>query len=154
MTTHDRIEHSTLLKAPRSRVWRALTDAPEFGRWFMARLDGQQFIPGERTRGPIAHPGYEHIAFEVDVEALQPESRFAWRWHPYAVDPQRDYSDEPTTLVEFTLVDSGDGGTVLNVVESGFERIPDARRDEAWRMNNDGWEQQMRNIHRHLQQEP
>lgn len=153
MTNHDRIEHSVALQAPRSRVWHALTDAPEFGRWFMTKLDGQRFEAGERTRGPIAHPGYEHIQFEVDVEKLEPESRFAWRWHPYAVDPQRDYSEEPTTLVEFTLVDSGDGGTVLNVVESGFERLPDDRRDEAWRMNNGGWEEQMRNIARHLQKE-
>ena len=146
----DRIERSIVLKAPRSRVWKALTDAPEFGRWFRAVLDGQRFAPGQATRGPIAYPGYEHVQFDVRVERMEPETYFSWRWHPYAVDPDTDYSTEPTTLVEFTLEDTLDGGTRLTVVESGFDAIPAHRRDEAYRMNSGGWEGQMENISAHL----
>ncbi len=149
MTT-DRIERSIVLKAPRSRVWRALTDAPEFGRWFRAVLDDERFAPGRTTRGPIAYPGYEHVQFEVRVERMEPETYFSWRWHPYAVEPGVDYSAEPTTLVEFILEDAADGGTRLTVVESGFDAIPAHRRDEAWRMNTGGWEGQMENIAAHL----
>lgn len=153
MTTSDRIERSIVLKAPRSRVWRALTDAPEFGTWFRARLDDQTFAPGQVARGPIAYPGYEHLTMEVVVERIEPETRFSFRWHPYAVEPDVDYSGEPSTLVEFTLEDTGDGGTRLTVVESGFDAIPAARRDEAYRMNSGGWEEQMRNIDAHLAKE-
>lgn len=149
MTTSDRIERSILLKAPRSRVWQALTHAPEFGHWFRARLDDQVFAPGRAARGPIAYPGYEHLTMEVVVERMEPEQRFSFRWHPYAVEPGIDYSAEPTTLVEFTL-EEAEGGTLLTVVESGFDQIPAARRDEAYRMNSGGWEEQMRNIDTHL----
>ncbi len=152
MPSTDRIERSIVLKAPRSRVWRALTQAPEFGTWFRARLDGQRFAPGATTRGPIAYPGYEHVQFEVVVERMEPESYFSWRWHPYAVEPGVDYSGEPTTLVEFTLEDTDDGGTRLTVVESGFDALPTQRRDEACRMNTGGWEAQMENIAAHLQE--
>ena len=146
----DRIERSIVLKAPRSRVWRALTHAPEFGTWFRARLDDQAFAPGRVARGPIAYPGFEHLTMEVTVERMEPERLFSFRWHPYAVDPEADYSAEPATLVEFTLADADDGGTVLTVVESGFDAIPAHRRDEAYRMNTGGWEEQMRNVATHL----
>lgn len=146
----DRIERSIVLPAPRSRVWRALTDAPEFGQWFRARLDGQRFAPGQATRGPITHPGFEHVQFDVTVERMEPETVFAYRWHPYPMGEGFDPAAEPTTLVEFTLSDTDDGGTLLTVVESGFDAIPAHRRDEAYRMNSGGWEGQMRNIAAHL----
>lgn len=98
----DRIEKTTVLRAPQSRVWRALTTAAEFGAWFRVRLEGE-FVVGQRIRGPITHPGYEHVVMEVLVERIEPERRFAFRWHPYAVDPAVDYSSEPMTLVEFDL---------------------------------------------------
>jgi uncharacterized protein YndB with AHSA1/START domain len=145
----DRIEKQVVLKAPRARVWRALTDAEQFGAWFRAKLDGG-FAVGQRAHGRITHPGYEHLKFEVWVERIEPESRFAFRWHPYPIDPKVDYSVEPTTLVEFTLEDAP-GGTRLTVVESGFDRLPAARRDEAFRMNRDGWAGQMENIRRHVE---
>jgi len=153
MTATDRIERSIVLKAPRSRVWRALTDPSEFGAWFRADLSGQSFAPGQAARGPITYPGYEHVQFDVRVERVEPESHFSWRWHPYAVEPGVDYSHEPTTLVEFTLEDTADGGTRLTVVESGFDAIPSHRRDEAYRMNSGGWEGQMDNIAAHLDQD-
>jgi uncharacterized protein YndB with AHSA1/START domain len=149
-TVADRIEKREILRAPRSRVWRALTNADEFGSWFGVTLQGP-FVEGATVRGQITHPGYEHLAMEVFVERIEPERYIAWRWHPYAVDPQTDYSQEPTTLVEFRL-DETEQGTELTIVESGFSRIPLWRRDKAFRMNDDGWTQQVRNIERHVAQ--
>jgi uncharacterized protein YndB with AHSA1/START domain len=145
----DRIEKHIVLKAPRARVFRALTDAAEFGQWFRVKLQGQ-FTVGERIRGNITHPGYEHLTMEVLVERVEPEHAFAFRWHPYAVDPQVDYASEPMTLVEFHLTDVPEG-TALSVVESGFDRIPASRRDEAFRMNASGWAAQLVNIQRHVE---
>src|SRR4051794_36908646 len=119
MTTQtDRIDKEIQLKAPRSRVWRALTTAKEFGEWFCARLDGE-FTLGQAIRGSMLYPGYEHLVLELEVVAIEPERFFAFRWHPYAVVPEKDYSVEPTTLVEFTLEDDA-GGIRLKVSESGF----------------------------------
>jgi uncharacterized protein YndB with AHSA1/START domain len=144
----DRIEKTILLRAPRSRVWRALTDAKEFGSWFGAKLEGE-FQPGARASGRITTAGYDHLEMELWVEKIEPERLFSYRWHPYAIDPKVDYSNEPTTLVEFRLEDEA-GGTRLTVVETGFDRIPAARRAEAFRMNEGGWTQQVRNIERHV----
>jgi uncharacterized protein YndB with AHSA1/START domain len=149
-TSTDRIEKKAILRAPRSRVWRAITAATEFGAWFGVKLDGA-FAEGATVRGKITHPGYEHLTMEILVEHLELERYFAYRWHPHAVDPGVDYSPEPTTLVEFRL-DEADGGTVLTIVESGFDRIPLARRAEAFRMNDGGWNEQMKNIERHASQ--
>ena len=144
----DRIEKRAVLRAPRSRVWRALTDATEFGTWFGVKLQSD-FAEGATIRGQITHPNYEHVTMEVVVERMEPEQYFSYRWHPYAVDPNTDYSDEPRTLVEFRLEESGDG-TVLTIIESGFDRIPLARRAEAWRMNEGGWTAQVQNLDRHV----
>lgn len=144
----DRIEKHIVLKAPRSRVFRALTDAAEFGQWFRVKLQGQ-FTVGERIRGHITFPGYEHLKMEALVERIEPEHAFSFRWHPYAVDPQIDYEREPMTLVEFSLTEVPEG-TKLTVVESGFDQIPAARRDEAFRMNTSGWGQQLTNIQQHV----
>ncbi len=145
----DRIERSTLINAPVSRVWRALTNAEEFGGWFGVALKGKIFVAGQQVQGNITIPGYEHVVFEALVERIEPEKLFSYRWHPYAVDPAVDYSKEPTTLVEFTLKDTGKG-TLLTVVESGFDKIPVARRAEAIRMNTGGWEGQMDNIQKYV----
>ena len=145
----DRIERKVVLKAPRALVWRALTDAGEFGRWFGVELRGQSFAPGARVQGKVMHPGYEHLIWDVVIERMEPERLFAWRWHPAAVEAGVDYSKEPTTLVEFRLEDAP-GGTLLTVVESGFDKIPPERRLGAFRMNSEGWESQMGNIERHV----
>lgn len=147
-TQTDRIEKKILLHATRSRVFRALANAEEFGRWFRVRLDGD-FAPGATIRGHITYPGYEHLKVEMFVEHIEPERRFSYRWHPYAVNPDVDYSAEPTTLVEFTLEDAADG-TLLRVVESGFDKLPPSRRAEAFRMNDRGWGEQLGNIERHV----
>jgi uncharacterized protein YndB with AHSA1/START domain len=144
----DRIEKSVVLRAPRSRVWRAITNAGEFGSWFGARLEGD-FAPGARVKGRITIPGYEHVVMDVTVERVEPERLFSYRWHPYAIEPGVDYSGEPTTLVEFRL-EEVTGGTRLTVTESGFDRIPAARRAEAFRMNDQGWAGQLKNIERHV----
>lgn len=146
-TATDRIEKTLVIAAPRSRVWRAIANAEEFGAWFRVKLDGP-FIEGATVRGTITYPGYEHLTMEMLIERIEPERYFAYRWHPNAVDPKMDYSPEPMTLVEFTL-DEASGGTRLAIVESGFDRIPLARRAEAFRMNEGGWAEQMQNIRRY-----
>ncbi|HEY7817354.1 MAG TPA: SRPBCC family protein [Vicinamibacteria bacterium] len=147
-TSTDRIEKQIVLKARRSRVWKALTDSKEFGTWFRAEIQ-DAFRPGASARGRVLYPGYEHLTFEIEIERMEPERLFSYRWHPYAVDPKVDYSKEPTTLVVFELEEIPEG-TLLKVTESGFDRIPVARRDEAYRMNSGGWEEQVKNISRYL----
>lgn len=150
-TSTDRIERQILIKAPRSRVWRALTHAGEFGKWFGANLQGKAFTPGQRVQAPITIPGYEHVVFDVVVERMEPERLFSFRWHPYAVDPAVDYSQEQRTLVTFELRDAPEG-TLLSTVESGFDSVPVERRMEAFRMNSGGWDAQMKNLERHAAQ--
>jgi uncharacterized protein YndB with AHSA1/START domain len=149
---NDRIEKRIELKAPVARVWRAITDHREFGEWFRVRLDGP-FVAGQPSRGQITYPGYEHLKWEAMVQKMEPERLFSFTWHPAAVEPGTDYSREPSTLVEFRLEPSP-GGTVLTIVESGFEKIPASRRAEAFRMNEGGWAEQIRNIERHVAQAP
>jgi uncharacterized protein YndB with AHSA1/START domain len=144
----DRIEKTIDLKAPPSRVWQALTDHHEFGKWFKVRLEGP-FVPGKVSRGQITHPGYEHVAWQAVVQKMEPERLFSFTWHPYAIDPQQDYSGETPTLVEFTLEKTATG-TRLTIAESGFDKLPAHRRDEAFRMNDGGWSQQIENIARHV----
>lgn len=146
---NEKIEKEITLNAPIDRVWRALTDHREFGEWFRVHLDGP-FIPGEVSRGHIAHPGYEHLAWEARVVRMGPPHLFSFTWHPYAVDPDVDYSGETPTLVEFRLEPSA-SGTRLTVTESGFENVPAHRREEAMRMNDGGWTQQVRNIEAHVE---
>src|SRR2546422_5878975 len=144
----DRIEKRVVLRAPRARVWRAITNAEEFGAWFRVNLEGV-FAEGATIRGRITHPGYEHVTVEMLVERIEPERYFSYRWHPYPIDSAVDYSAEPTTLVEFTLEDT-EGGTALTIVESGFDRIPLARRAEAFRMNDAGWAGEIKNLTRYV----
>jgi uncharacterized protein YndB with AHSA1/START domain len=148
-TSTDRIERKVLIKASRARVWRALSDAAEFGDWFGVNFKGKTFVAGRHVQGKITYPGYEHLTMEVFIEQIVPEQLLSWRWHPAAVDPEVDYSSEPTTLVEFELRQI-DGGTMLSVVESGLDKIPLARRADVFRMNSSGWDEQMENIKKHV----
>jgi uncharacterized protein YndB with AHSA1/START domain len=144
----DKISKQAVLKAPISRVWRAISDARAFGEWFRVALEGE-FIEGAHVRGRITYPGYEHLTAELFIERITPQSYFAYRWHPYAVDPKVDYSEEPTTLVEFTLREVPTG-TELTITESGFDRIPAGRRPEALRMNDQGWSGQLENVEKYV----
>ena len=146
MTT-DRIEQRVVLRVTRTRVWRAIANAEEFGTWFRVKLDGA-FTEGKPIRGMITIPGFEH-PLEMLVERIDPERYFSYRWHPYAIDPGVDYSVEPTTLVEFKLEEI-EGGTAVTIVESGFDRIPLARRAEAFRMDNQGWAGQIKHLARYV----
>jgi uncharacterized protein YndB with AHSA1/START domain len=148
--TNNRIEKSIELNAPISRVWRALTDYREFGEWFRVKLEGP-FVPGQVARGQITHPGYEHLVWQAVVQKIEPERLFSFTWHPYAVDPKVDYSQETPTLVEFRL-EKTPSGTLLLLTESGFDHIPSSRRDEAFLRNEGGWTQQMKNIETHVLQ--
>jgi uncharacterized protein YndB with AHSA1/START domain len=141
---NDRIEKRIELKAPVSRVWWALTDYREFGEWFRVKLEGP-FVAGKIARGKITHPGYEHVVWQAVVQKIEPERLFSFTWHPYGIDPERDYSTETPTLVEFRLEETKNG-TLLVLTESGFDKIPSDRRAEAFRMNDGGWTQQMKNI--------
>jgi uncharacterized protein YndB with AHSA1/START domain len=144
----DRIEKTLVLGAPRSRVWRALARSEEFGAWFGVALEGA-FAPGAQLSGHLTFPGYEHITLEIVVERVEPEQLLSYRWHPYAMEPGVDYAREPTTLVEFRLAEVA-AGTHLTVVESGFDRIPLERRATAFRMNDNGWTEQLANIARYV----
>jgi uncharacterized protein YndB with AHSA1/START domain len=146
----NQIEQRIELKAPVSRVWRALTDYREFGAWFRVALDGP-FVLGQISRGQITYPGYEHLRWEAVVQKMEPERLFSFAWHPYSVDPKIDYSTEDPTLVEFRL-EKTTSGTLLLLTESGFDKIPSERRLEAFRMNEGGWAEQMKNIENHVAQ--
>ena len=143
-TSNDRIEKLVILDAPRSRVWRALTDVSQFNAWFGVSLT-EPFEPGAEVSGQIAIRNYEHVTMRIWIETMDPERFFSFRWHPYAVDPGVDYSAEPTTLVSFTLEDVPEG-TKLTIVESGFDAIPPSRRAKAFDMNDKGWTGQAENI--------
>jgi len=148
----DRLEKRIEVKAPVSRVWRALTDYREFGEWFRVKLD-RPFVEGQVSRGQITYPGYEHLKWEAVVQKMEPERLFSFTWHPYAIDAKADYSKEPPTLVEFKL-EKTPTGTLLLLTESGFDKIPAGRRLDAFRMNDGGWTQQMKNIESHVTQTP
>jgi uncharacterized protein YndB with AHSA1/START domain len=148
----DRIEKHVVLKAPVSRVWRAVTDSSEFGEWFGVKLDGP-FVQGQVSRGNITYPGYEHVIYEALIREIQPRRRFAFSWaHPESLDRESyspDYSNEPTTLVEF-VIERTEGGTLLSITESGFDQLPEDRREECYRRNEGGWTQQIKNIGSYL----
>ena len=144
----DRIEEKVFLSTHRARVWRALSDSGEFGLWFGVAGLGA-FRPGATVCGNVTDKGYEHVKWEATVDRMVPERLFSFRWHPYAVDPGLDYSAEPTTLVVFELADAA-GGTMLSVVESGFDGIPATRRAKAYEMHKQGWAAQMKSISEYL----
>jgi len=144
----DRIEKQIELKAPISRVWRALTDYREFGEWFRVKLDGP-FVEGQVSRGQMTYPGYEHVKWHAVVQKMEPERLFSFTWpHPKSFDKAEypgDYSNDPTTLVEFRL-EKTRNGTLLTLTESGFDQLPADFRLEAFRRNEGGWIEQLKNI--------
>lgn len=143
------IERSIDIAPPISRVWAALTDHIQFGEWFGASID-TPFRPGEVSRGTISCMPGKTVPWEATVTAIEPQTRFAYTWHPFAVDPEIDYAVETPTLVEFTLKPI-DTGTRLVVRESGFQGVPTSRRSEAFRMNTEGWKIQIGNIARYAE---
>lgn len=145
----DRIEKSIELNAPVERVWRALTDHNEFGEWFRVKLDGP-FAPGEVSRGRITYPGFEHVKWEAKIQQMEAPRLFSFTWHPYANDPDVDYSRERPTLVEFRLEPTS-SGTRLIIIESGFDALPKNRQPDALRMNEGGWAEQIGNIQAHVE---
>lgn len=140
----DRIQKSIDLMASPERVWQALTDHEAFGSWFRVKLEGP-FVPGAVSHGHITFPGYEHLKWEATVQHMDEPRLFSFTWHPYAIDPEADYSDETPTLVEFRLEPIATG-TRLTVIESGFSKLPPHRYGDAIRSNSGGWEAQMKNI--------
>jgi uncharacterized protein YndB with AHSA1/START domain len=147
----DRIDTHVELPFPADRVWRAITDSAEFGAWFGVRFSGP-FEAGQESTGQVVTPGMEHLTWRAVIQDIEPEQYFAYTWHPYAIDPSRDYSEEVPTLVEFHLASAPTGGTLLTLTESGFQDLPDARRAEAYAMHQQGWSQQMKNIRTYLEQ--
>ena len=141
----DRIEKEIVIKAPVAHVWRAISEPREFGAWFQVDMSDVEFSAGQPVHAKMTYPGYEGAPFEMLIERIEPERLFSFRWHPYGIDPNVDYSREPMTLIEFKL-EEVQGATKLNIIESGFDNIPLARRAEAFRMNEDGWGKQLHNI--------
>ena len=159
----DRIEKKILLRAPRKRVWRALADSKEFGNWFGIKFDGP-FTPGAKMRGVLvgttvnpevakAQKQHEGLPFDITIEQMEPERLFSFRWHPFAIERDVDYSAEPTTLVVFVLEEVADG-VMLTVTESGFDQIPLARRAKAFTANEQGWTKVVKLIEEYLVQTP
>jgi uncharacterized protein YndB with AHSA1/START domain len=159
----DRIEKKILLRAPLARVWRALADSKEFGTWFGMKFDGP-FEPGAATRGVIAptkvdadvgkaQKTHEGLPFDITIEQMEPERLFSFRWHPFAIERDVDYSAEPTTLVAFALEETAEG-VLLTVTESGFDRIPLARRAQAFTANDQGWSMMVKVIEKYLVHAP
>ncbi len=147
-TEMSRIEKRIDLRAPRDRVWRALADSQEFSKWFGVTIAGA-FEPGARLRMIATKPGYEGMVVEVTIERMEPGKLLSWRWHPGAPNPAVDYSKEATTLVEFRLEDS-EHGTLLTVVETGFDHISLARRAGVYKDNDRGWEAQTKSLERYV----
>ena len=159
----DRIDKQLLLRAPRERVWRAVSDAREFGIWFGVAFDGP-FVEGQRVGGKIVptkmdenvarmQEPYTGKPYTWVVERIEPMQRISFRWHPYALEEGVDYSQEPMTLIEFVLEDAP-GGILLKISESGFDRIPLARRAKAFKANEGGWEMQTHLIEKYVAQTP
>lgn len=148
----DRIERSILINASRASVWRALSDAEQFGVWFGADMAGQSFKPGQRARGRMTSEGMEHIFLDVVLDRIEPQDLLSFRWHPYPMDQTIDYTQEQPTLVTFTLKDEPGKGILLTVVETGFDRIPQHRRSKAFEMHSGGWEYQLKNVERYVSQ--
>jgi len=142
----DCVEKRVELKAPISRVWRAPIDYREFGERFHVKLE-DPFVPGHLSRGRITYPDHENTQFEAAVQKMEPERPFSLTWHPYPANPQIDYSRD--TLVEFKL-EKNAKGTLLRVTEFGFDKVPGDRRLEIFRVNDDGWAEQLKNIARYL----
>ena len=160
-STTDRIEKHITLDAPIERVWRAITDAREFGDWFGFAFDGD-FVPGKRVNARIKpttsdpeiakmQEKYAGMPFEFVIDKLEPMHTFSYRWHPFAIDKDVDYSNEPMTLVTFSLA-STSTGTALTVVETGFDSLPAHRITDAYEANEEGWAMQMDLIEKHLRQ--
>ena len=150
----NRIERKTLMRAPRSRVWRALTTVPEFCQWFSAKTSVTDFVPGVCANLVSTYSGEKSCdgqSFIMDIVEMTPEHRFSWRWHPGSAKPDENLSAEPTTLVEFTLEDDEEGGTLVTVVETGFEKLFENRKPRVIRENTEGWEIQMAAFARYLQ---
>jgi|ERR1700731_1455950 len=156
----DQIEKRVVLRAPLDRVWRAISDAEEFGRWFGVRFDGP-FVEGAPIGAAITpttvdddvakrqepHTG---VKSTWHIVAIEPKRRFAYRWHPFAIDPGVDYEREPTTLVEFTLAEAPEG-VLLTITESGFDAIPEDRRSASFEANAEGWAIQADLVRRYLE---
>jgi uncharacterized protein YndB with AHSA1/START domain len=159
----DKIEKKILLRAPRGRIWRALTDYQEFGHWFGVNFD-RSFVPGATMSGAIvgtkvnpevakAQKAHEGLKFEITIERIEPERLFSFRWHPYAIERGVDYSTEASTLIAFALEKVADG-VMLTVTESGFDQIPLARRAKAFTANEQGWNIMIKVIEEYLAQQP
>ncbi|WP_394848492.1 SRPBCC family protein [Pendulispora brunnea] len=170
MSSLDKIEKRVTLRAPLSRVWRAISNAEEFGRWFGIELDGA-FAVGKSLRGKFDANLKEEAILEYQkkvglppskvkmpdedmvfctVERIEPEHYFSFRWVPYGIDAEADPKNEPTTLVEFRLEKVAEG-TSLTIVESGFDRVPAHRRERAFRMNEGGWAGQAENVKKYVE---
>lgn len=170
MDALDKIEKHVVLKAPIGRVWRAITDSEEFGRWFGISLQGK-FVVGEEITGKflkslneqaimerqrslgVPVSGLRHLEDDLifcKVERLEPENYFSFRWIPYGIDADVNPEDEPTTLVEFELAEAPEG-TLLTIVESGFEKVPEQRKLRAFRMNEGGWSVQLENMKKYVE---
>lgn len=134
------------IEAPVGRVWQAISDHQEFGAWFKVRID-QPFVPGTEQTGQMTYPGYEHMPWKARVVAVEAPHLLSFDW-PHT-DDKEVREDWPWTRVEFRLEPRGEG-TLLTVVESGFDALPAEVRDTFFRRNEGGWMEQLGNVKAHV----
>jgi uncharacterized protein YndB with AHSA1/START domain len=146
-TELSKIEDKVVMRAPRARVWKALTTAGEFSKWFRVKTE-DEFRPGARVHMTSTYPGHEGIEFYMDIEEMEPERKFSWRWTPGG--KQAGSPGEEPTLVVFELEEVA-GGTMVKVTESGFDQLSLERRAKAFEGNRRGWELQMQNIREYVE---
>jgi uncharacterized protein YndB with AHSA1/START domain len=134
----DTIEREMVLRAPKERVYNAITQPEQIVKWFPEGIEGK-LIAGER---PVFDFG-EYGKFSIYVEASDPHDYFAYRWVSgsqfvpggFIGDPLK----MPNTLVEFRLEDAPEG-TLLKLKESGFASLPAEYMEQALKDNNGGWD--------------
>ncbi len=136
----DQIERETTIEAPVERVWALLTESEHVGRWFGDAGAEIDLRPG----GAMVLRWTDYGTSRGRVVAVEPHTRFSYRWAPFKDPGGEEPVEGNSTLVEFTLTPEGDG-TRLRVVESGFEELAESDEQKRTRVegNTEGWEIQL-----------
>jgi len=141
--TMNRYEREEFLAAPLTRVWAAISEPAKLKEWFAEPT--YSMTPGGEGALRFKFEDGSEGTPPVQVVAVEPPNRFAFRWRSHSADPAKSVAEQANTLVEITLVEEADG-TRIRVIESGFEALPDEVRDTALRENAQGWPEVIGNL--------